>query len=117
MWALILKFGLSALLIVLISEVAKRSTWLGAILASLPITSLLAFCWLYQDTGDTTQIAALSRGIFWLVLPSLVLFIALPILLEHGITFVWAMLLACGLTALAYGAMSWGLPRIGVHLG
>ena len=52
MWQLLIKFSLSALMIVLISEAAKRSIWLGAILASLPITSLLAFCWLYQDTGD-----------------------------------------------------------------
>ncbi len=111
------KFSLSALMIVLISEAAKRSTWLGAILASLPITSILAFCWLYHDTGSVVQIAALARGIFWLVLPSLVLFITLPMLLDRGVTFVWALLVACGLTAVAYGAMMVVLPRLGVNPG
>ncbi len=117
MWQLFIKFSLSALLVVLISEAAKRSSWLGALLASLPITSLLAFCWLYHETGDAVQVAALARGIFWLVLPSLVLFIALPVLLEHEVAFGWALLLACGMTALAYAAMSWVLPRMGVQLG
>ncbi len=69
---------------VAISEAAKRSTLLGGILASLPLTSLLAFIWLYGETGDTGKIANLSVSIFWYVLPSLVLFVALPILLARG---------------------------------
>jgi hypothetical protein len=70
-----IKVLLTAVLVVAISEAAKRSTLLGGILASLPLTSLLAFIWLYGETGDTGKIASLSVSIFWYVLPSLVLFI------------------------------------------
>ena len=66
---------------------------------------------------DFCPVAALARGIFWLVLPSLVLFITLPMLLDRGVTFVWALLVACGLTAVAYGAMMMVLPRLGVNPG
>ena len=76
-----IKVLLTAVLVVAISEAAKRSTLFGGILASLPLTSLLAFIWLYGETGDTGKIASLSVSIFWYVLPSLVLFIALPMLL------------------------------------
>lgn len=66
-----LKVLLTAVLVVAISEAAKRSTLLGGILASLPLTSLLAFIWVYGETGDTAKIANLSVSIFWYVLPSL----------------------------------------------
>ena len=63
----ILKVAISAALIVGISEIFKRSSFLGGLLASLPLTSLLAFVWLYRDTRDTAKFAALSTSIFWLV--------------------------------------------------
>ena len=69
-----IKVLLTAVLVVAISEAAKRSTLLGGILASLPLTSLLAIIWVYGETGDTARIANLSVSIFWYVLPSLVLF-------------------------------------------
>ena len=67
-----------------VSELAKRSSFWGAALASLPLTSLLAFVWLYLDTGDIQKVSSLSQGIFWLVLPSLLLFVVLPLLLRSG---------------------------------
>jgi hypothetical protein len=116
MTQVIIKIVISAMLIAAISEIAKRSTALGAVLASLPLTSILAMCWLYHDSGNVAEIAALSRSIFWLVLPSLVLFLVLPVLLERGTPFWSALGLACVATALAYGAMMWTLPRLGVTL-
>jgi len=100
-----LKIALSALILVAIAEVAKRSTFWAAALASLPLTSLLAFIWLYVDTGDTQKIAALAGGIFWLVLPSLLLFVLLPILLRNGLGFWFSLLTASAATALAYLGM------------
>jgi len=97
-----LKIGLSALILVAIAEIAKRSSFWAAALASLPLTSLLAFVWLYVDTGDTQKIAALSSGIFWLVLPSLLLFVLLPMLLRSGVGFWISLLTASAATALAY---------------
>jgi hypothetical protein len=111
-----IKVLLTAVLVVAISEVAKRSTLLGGIVASLPLTSLLAFIWLYGETGDTGKIADLSVSIFWYVLPSLVLFIALPMLLGRGIDFWLSLLIASALTFAAYLLMTVILARFGVTL-
>jgi len=73
----IIKIILSAILIVAISELAKRSSFMGAILASLPMTSILAFVFLYYETQDSEKVSALSTDIFWLVIPSLTLFLVL----------------------------------------
>lgn len=111
-----LKVLLTALAVVAISEVSKRSTLIGGILASLPLTSLLAFLWLYGETGDTSRIASLSLNIFWYVLPSLVLFIVLPLLLTHGMGFWLSLGLAILATFLAYLAMAAVLMRLGVSI-
>lgn len=58
-----IKVAVTAVLVVLISETAKRSSALGAIIASLPLTSLLAFLWLYGETGDAAKVAALAGSI------------------------------------------------------
>ena len=98
----LLKIALSALVVVAVAEIAKRSTFWAAALASLPLTSLLAFVWLYLDTHDVERVAALSTSVFWLVLPSLLLLVLLPVLLRGGWGF-WASLAASiAATALAY---------------
>ncbi|HLC08407.1 MAG TPA: DUF3147 family protein [Methyloceanibacter sp.] len=109
-----LKVLVTSVLVVAVSEAARRSTLLGAVLASLPLVSVLAFVWLYVDTGDTDKIASLAYGIFWLVLPSLVLFLALPFLLRHGIGFYPSLGLSIALTAGAYFLMTFALGRFGI---
>jgi predicted permease len=99
-----IKVIVSALLIVAISELSKRSTMAGSLLASLPILSVLAMVWLYADTRDAAQVAALSRSVFWLVLPSLVLFLLLPALLDRGYEFFTSLALSIGATILVYFA-------------
>lgn len=113
---LLLKAIISGVLIAAASEVARRSSLLGAILVSLPLTSILAAIWLYRDTGDADQVAALSWSILWVIVPSLVFFVALPVGLRRGLPFAAAMLLACALTALAYVAWVWIARRIGLDL-
>ena len=100
-----IKILLSSLVIVAISEIAKRSSLLGALLASLPLTSLLAFVWLYVDTGDVQKVAGLSSEIFWLVLPSLPLFLVFPLLLKMGWGFWLSLMAAILVTAACYGMM------------
>lgn len=78
----IIKVIISAILIVAISEVSKRYSWIGGLLASLPLVSFLGMIWLYIDTQDKQQVANLSWSIFWLVIPSLSLFVTLPFLLR-----------------------------------
>jgi hypothetical protein len=111
-----LKIALSALILVVVAEVAKRSTFWAAALASLPLISLLAFVWLYLDTGDVQKVAALAGGIFWLVLPSLLLFVLLPILLRNGWGFWLSLAVSIAATALAYLGMIKLLAVFGIRL-
>lgn len=116
MWQYGIKIALTALVVVLVSEIAKRSSFWAALLASLPLTSLLAFTWLFLETGDNQRVADLSRGIFWLVIPSLPLFLLLPALLRAGVNF-WASLgMASVATVAAYFVMLFVLGRFGVRL-
>ena len=116
MWHYVVKVALTALLVVAVSEVAKRSTFWGAATASLPLTSLLAMAWLYLDTGESARVAQLSFSILWLILPSLTLFIVLPVLLRTGVNFWASMVLACAATAVAYLGTVWCLSRIGIRV-
>jgi hypothetical protein len=109
-----LKVLLTAVLVVSVSELAKRSTFWGAALASLPLTSVLAFIWLYLDTGDLERIGDLSHGILWLIIPSLTLFVALPLLLKGGLGFWMSMLASSAATGVAYIVMVKMLAHFGV---
>lgn len=111
-----LKVTLSAVLIVAISEIAKRSTALAALLASLPLVSLLAFVWLHLEGAAPAQIADLAGQIFWLVIPSLLLFLLLPLLLKHGFSFWLSLGVSVAATAGCYLAMLPLLRRLGVSL-
>lgn len=111
-----LKIIVSALLIVAISEIAKRSTGFAALVASLPLTSLLAFVWLHVEDAPPERIAELSSQIFWLVLPSLLLFLLLPLLLRHGLGFWISLGVSVAGTAGAYLALLPLLRRMGVSL-
>jgi hypothetical protein len=112
----ILKFFVSAIIIVLVSEIAKRSSGFAALIASLPLTSLLAIIWLHIDGSESTQIAELSSQIFWLVLPSLVLFLVLPLLLKQGIGFWPSLAFSATATIVCYFALLPLLRRFGVQL-
>jgi hypothetical protein len=101
---LLVKALLSGLVIAVASEAARRWTLVGAVIISLPLTSILALAWLYWDTRDGQQVIDLSWSILWVVVPSLVFFVALPLLMRAGLAFVPALLLACAITALAYAA-------------
>ena len=95
---------ITALLVAAISELSKRYSFIAALLASLPLTSLLAFVWMYIDGAAPQKIGELSMSIFWLVIPSLALFLLLPWLLKMNVQFWLALLLSCAGTALLYGA-------------
>lgn len=108
------KVAVTSLLVVGVSEAAKRSAVAGAVLASLPLTSLLAFVWLYFETGDVQKVAALSHGIFWLVLASLPFFLILPALLNAGWGFWASMGVASSSAVVAYLGVTLCLSRMGM---
>ena len=112
----IVKVVISALLVVAIAEISKRSSLIGALLASIPLVSVLAMVWLYIDTRDAGKVAALAAGIFWLVLPSLALFITLPLMLRQGFNFYLSLGISMAITIACYGAMLATLKHIGVEI-
>ena len=116
MWYYIVKVVISAVVIVAITEISKRNSGLAALFAALPLTSLLAFVWLHVDGVAATQIAEISGQIFWLVLPSLVLFLLLPALLRHGLDFWLSLGLSVAATLACYLALLPILRRLGIQL-
>jgi hypothetical protein len=83
----LVKLLISAATIAIVSELGKRVSWLAALVASLPLTSLLALVWLYVETKSAEKVIDLSKGIFWAVLPSLTFFVAFPILMKWSDSF------------------------------
>ncbi len=116
MWYLALKAVISGVLIAAVSEIAKRSPGFGALVASLPLVSILGMIWLWRDTADPVRMAAHAGATFWYVLPSLPMFLLIPALLRSGMGFWATLVLGCALTIALYAAMSWVGPRFGLRL-
>ena len=113
---LVIKALISGVLIAVASETAKRYPGFGALVASLPLVSVLGMIWLWRDKPDPETMAAHAGATFWYVLPSLPMLLLMPVLLRHGWPF-WASLLAeCVLTIGLYLAMTWVGPRFGLRL-
>ena len=109
----LVKVLISAVIIAAVSEIAKRSPAFAALIASLPLVSVLGMLWIYQETSDVERIASHAEATFWLVLPSLPMFLLLPAMLRHGIGFYAALAVNVALTALLY----FGMVRIGAAFG
>ncbi|MBD3822743.1 MAG: DUF3147 family protein [Thiotrichales bacterium] len=116
MFYYLIKVIISAVLIVVIAETAKRSSVFGALVASLPLMSILAMFWLYHDTQDIQKISELSYQIIWLVIPSFIFFIALPVLLKNGLHFYLSALISMLMTAGGYFLMLIALKAFGIKV-
>ena len=113
---LLIKAALSGAMVAAVSEIARRYPTWGGLVASLPLTSLLAMLWLWRDTGDSSRVAELSASTIWFILPSLPLFVALPLLLRSGVGFWASMGLVIAGTLALYALMFWAGPRLGLKL-
>lgn len=112
----ILKILLSAVLIAGISEIGKRSSFWGGILASVPLISVIALIWLYMESKSVEKISQLSTSIFWLVIPSLSLFLLLPILLKLNISFYPALIISIIVMIIFYYLMIFVLGKFGIKI-
>lgn len=110
------KILLSAGIIVVVSEVAKVNTGLGALIKSLPLISIIAMIWLYVDTQDNAKIAELSTSTFWLVLPTLPMFLVLPALLKYGMGFYTSLALSVAVMLVCYTVAIPILARFGITI-
>ena len=116
MFYIALKFIITAGVVVGVSEIAKRSSYFAAMLAALPLTSILAMVWIYVDTKDSEKIVELSYGIFWLVLPTLLFFILLPALLKNHIGFWPSMIISLAVMVVFYLLFAFFGKRLGLPL-
>lgn len=111
-----IKALISGILVATVSEVSRRSPAFGGLIASLPIVSVLAMMWMWVEDKDAERIADHSFATFWFVLPSLPMFLILPMLLRAGLHFYLALMLSCLVTIALYLLMVWGLRKFGVEL-
>lgn len=112
----LLKCTVSGLLIGAASTVARRYPGFGALIASLPLVSVLGMMWLWRERPDAANMAAHAEATFWYVLPSLPMFLLLPALLRRGVAFWPALAAGCALTLVLYAAMTVAAPRFGLRL-
>ena len=111
-----IKLFLSAGIIVTVSEVAKRNNFAASIIHSLPLTSLLAFIWIYLEKKDSQLIANHAFGTFWFVLPTLPMFLLLPWLIRKGWSFWSSLGVGIIMTVLLYLVTMRLLKMAGVNL-
>ena len=116
MWLYVAKVALTSVVVVAVAEISRRSSAWAAVLASLPLTSLLAFVWIYVETGDALRVASLAQSILWLVIPSLAFFVLLPLLLRGGAGFWPSLLLASAGTTAAYFVTIRALAAFGIEV-
>lgn len=112
---LIVKYLLTAGVVVLVSEMAKRSDKLGGLIAALPIVTFLALIWLHLENQSTEKIANHAWYTFWYVVPTLPMFLAFPILLEK-IGFWPALLASVGITFVCFAVFSFIVRQFGIEL-
>src|SRR3954451_21915414 len=109
------KYLLTAAVVVLVSELAKRSDKLGALIAALPMVTVMALIWLYLERQPTEKIANHAWYTFWYVVPTLPMFLAFPVLLPR-LGF-WPTLLVCMLiTTVCIGLFALAARRFGIEL-
>lgn len=116
MWSLVARALLAGVMIAAISEIGKRLPATAAIVASLPLVSVLGMIFLWHERPDTENMAVHVQATFWYVLPSLPMFLLIPALLRGGTNFWIALSVGCALTVALYLLMMHFGPRLGIQV-
>ncbi len=116
MWSFAAKALLAGVIIAAIAEVGRRLLTMAALIASLPPVSILGMIFLWHARPDAENMALHAQATFWFVLPSLPMFLLMPVLLRHGFGFWTALLAGCVLTVALYLLMVQLGPRVGIRL-
>ncbi len=116
MFYFVAKALFSGVLIALISEVSRRSAALGALIAALPLVSIIAVIWLWRDTADIGRVSDHLQATFWYVLPSMPMFLVIPALLRAGMGFWAALGLGGVVTILLFFLTIYAAQRFGIKL-
>lgn len=116
MFALVAKALLSGVLIVAIAEIGKRQPAVAALVASLPLVSVLGMMLLWLGKPDAENMATHAQATFWYVLPSLPMFLLIPVMLRNGTGFWLSLLAGCMLTVALYTFMIFAGRRLGLPI-
>lgn len=112
---IIAKYLITAAVVVAVSELAKRSDRLGALLASLPLVTVLALIWLYVEKQPAEKIASHAWFTFWYVVPTLPMFLAFPSLFAR-FGFWPALAMSAAITVLSFGLVALAVRPFGIQL-
>lgn len=113
---IVVKYAVTAAVIVVVSEIAKRSDRLGALIASLPLVTVMVMIWLYFEKAGTDKIANHAYYTFWYVLPTMPMFLLVPWMLHKGVGFWPTLGVGCLLTLLCFALAAVVLKRWGIGL-
>lgn len=116
MWSLVAKALLAGAMIAAIAEIGRRLPATAAIVASLPLVSVLGMIFLWHARPDAENMAVHAEATFWYVLPSLPMFLLIPALLRSGVNFWLALTAGCVLTVGLYLLMIYVGPRLGLRV-
>ena len=110
-----IKYIVTAAVVVLVSEFAKASDKLGGLVASLPLVTVLTLIWLFVEKQPATKIANHAYYTFWYVIPTLPMFLLFPYLLpKWGF---WLTLISCiGFTLAVFYMYAIALKQLGINL-
>lgn len=116
MFALIAKALVAGAMIVAIAEIGKRLPTAAALVASLPLVSILGMILLWHERPDAENMAVHAGATFWYVLPSLPMFLVMPVMLRAGLPFWLSLTVGCAVTVVLYSLMAAFGPRFGLRL-
>lgn len=112
----LIKTLFSAVIIAIIAYISRKSTTIGGLIASLPLTSILALVWMYHGGSSTQSMIQLSQSIFWMVIPSLIFFLVFPIFLRMNFPFYKALISSSLVLLVTYAIYTQILSHFNVKL-
>lgn len=119
-WFVLVKYAVTAGVIVLVSEIAKRSDKIGAFIAAMPLVTTLTMVWLFIELQPgaqrTNKISNHAWYTFWYVLPTMPMFLLMPWMLKRGANFFLTLGCGAALTFLCFGLLGLLLKRFEIHL-
>lgn len=114
--AFLVRVFVSGILVALIALIGRRWPGVGGIIASIPLVSTLGMIWLWHDTRDPQLVATYTASAFWYFLPTMPMFVLIPILLRQGIGFWISLSAGLALTILLYLLTAFFLARLDVRI-
>lgn len=110
-----LKYGITALIVVTVSEISKHFNRIGALLVALPIVTIMTLIWLKIEGEDREKISYHAFYTCWYVIPTLPFFAVFPFI--YGpLNFWWSLIIVCVMTIFIFKGFAWYMTRWDIKL-